>query len=380
MQKFSEADGGNPNGSAKDRVGLVAGTTYLAKYWNDNFFNIFNAVESQGYSLIADDLEQLSKAMRGRYVDSFTYNTSAIATQTVNDIVEGSDGFYYEAQADAVTGDNPVGSISGNWRLKGFLPEKTGLKNKIINGNPLVNQRAYISGTPTTVANQYTLDRWRVVTSGQALAFATVENVVTMTIPVGGIEQVIEGLNLQSGTHTISFVATGDTVCEVDTVAKSSGGTFTVTGGINVTVKFSSASGTGTVKLIQVEEGSIATNFEFKDYDDELSRCERYGIAYDNISGAGSFGNGSANATTTTAQIEIPVPKKMRVEPTLTHVGVFNLGDGTTSFGVSAISLLRYSSFSAQLEITSAGLTAYRAYHLLSNSTDARIFLEAEIG
>lgn len=116
MQKFSEADGGNPDGTAKDRVGLTAGTTYYAKYWNDNFFNIFNVVENAGYSLISDDLSQLVKALKGKYNATYTYNTSAVATQTVNDVVLGSDGFYYEVQADGVTGDDPVGSVTGNWK------------------------------------------------------------------------------------------------------------------------------------------------------------------------------------------------------------------------------------------------------------------------
>jgi len=115
MQKFSIGDGGTATGQAKDRVGLVAGTTYFAKYWNDNFFNIFNAVENAGYSLIDDDLEQLTKAMKGKYVATYTYNTSGIATQTVDDVVLGSDGKYYEAQEDSISGDDPVGSVTGDW-------------------------------------------------------------------------------------------------------------------------------------------------------------------------------------------------------------------------------------------------------------------------
>lgn len=120
MQWFKEIDGGNPNGTAKDRVGLTAGTTYLAKYWNDNFFNIFDFVTGEGYNLIDDDLEQFTKVLRGKYNSSYTYNTSGIATQTISDIVLGSDGLYYEAQVDALTGEDPVGSVTGNWKVKNF--------------------------------------------------------------------------------------------------------------------------------------------------------------------------------------------------------------------------------------------------------------------
>jgi len=121
MQKFSVADGGTATGQAKDRVGLVAGTTYFAKYWNDNFFNIFNAVENAGYSLIDDDLEQFTKALKGKYDAAYIYNTSGFASQTVSDIVEGSDGLLYEVQSDGTTGDDPVGSVTGDWKT--YKPE-----------------------------------------------------------------------------------------------------------------------------------------------------------------------------------------------------------------------------------------------------------------
>lgn len=118
MQKFKIADGGNPDGTAKDLIlGVQSGTKYKSAVWNDNLFNIFNVVETSGYSLIDDNLEQMTKAVRGKYNSNFTYNTSTIATQTVNDIVLGSDGIYYEAQSDGINNDDPVGSNTGNWKV-----------------------------------------------------------------------------------------------------------------------------------------------------------------------------------------------------------------------------------------------------------------------
>ena len=147
MQKFLEADGGNPDGTAKDGViGGVAGTKYKAKVWNDNFFNIFDFVESRGYSLIDDDLEQFTKAMHGKYNAAYTYNTSSIATQTVNDIVEGSDGLFYEAQANAINGDDPVGSITGNWADYNFT-----FKSPILTGAPTINGDAIPTVSNTSI-------------------------------------------------------------------------------------------------------------------------------------------------------------------------------------------------------------------------------------
>ena len=91
------------------------GTILRAGFQNDNFDNIFEVVLNAGYDLIDNNLEQLTKALRGEYVAGYTYNTSTILTQSVNDIVKGSDGLFYEAQADGIIGDDPVGSATGDW-------------------------------------------------------------------------------------------------------------------------------------------------------------------------------------------------------------------------------------------------------------------------
>ncbi len=92
------------------------GTVVRAEFLNDNFQNIFEIITNAGYTLIDNDISQLVKAQRGLYDATYTYNTSAIATQTVNDVVLGSDGEYYEAQSDGVIGDDPVGSVTGDWK------------------------------------------------------------------------------------------------------------------------------------------------------------------------------------------------------------------------------------------------------------------------
>jgi hypothetical protein len=145
-----------------------------------------------------------------------------------------------------------------------------GMRNLLINGNPLINQRAYVSGTATVGANEYTLDRWRVVTTGQSITFSDSANVRTVTAPAGGVEQVVEGLNLLSGTYTLSW--TGTATATVDGNPVTNGGQVTLTGGTDVTVRFIN----GTFSLAQLERGSVVTPFEHRPYSDELSRCQRY--------------------------------------------------------------------------------------------------------
>ena len=129
MQKYKVVNQANANGTAKDGTinDPTSGTKITASFLNDNFFNLFSFVENAGYSLIDDDLSQLTKALKGRYVSTYTYNTSSITTQSVNDVVLGSDGKYYEVQNNNVTNDDPVGSTTGNWVLTSLDPSPFGL-------------------------------------------------------------------------------------------------------------------------------------------------------------------------------------------------------------------------------------------------------------
>ena len=165
---------------------------------------------------------------------------------------------------------NPSASSPGLVLNADGTCSQLGFRNALINGNPIINQRGYASGTATSGANQYTLDRWRVVTSGQSITFSDSANVRTVTAPAGGIEQVIEGLNILSGTYVLNW--TGTATATVDGASVVKGGTVTLTGGTNATVRFIG----GTFSLAQLEPGTVATPFERRSYGQELALCERY--------------------------------------------------------------------------------------------------------
>lgn len=220
----------------------------------------------------------------------------------------------------------------------------SGYKNLLINPNGLVNQRAYVSATATVGANEYTLDRWRVVTSGQNLTFSTTANKTTFTAPAGGVEQEIEGLNIQSGTHTITFEGTA--TCTVDAVAKVSGDTFTLTGGVNSVIKFSS----GTFSLPQVEIGSNGTSFENRPVNLELSLCKRYFRRNQYNLRFQSTGAGSSFQMHSTYILEIP----MRVTPTISNFQA-TVQTNISTLGTFAIT---NESVFVQMRPTAAGITA----------------------
>lgn len=143
-------------------------------------------------------------------------------------------------------------------------------RNLIINGSGRINQRGYASGAATSGANQFTLDRWFVVTSGQNLSFTGDASARVMTAPAGGVSQVIEGANIVGGTYVLNW--TGTATATVGGVARAKGETFTLTANANVTVRFSS----GTFSNVQLEAGSIVTPFERRTFGQELALCLRY--------------------------------------------------------------------------------------------------------
>ena len=160
--------------------------------------------------------------------------------------------------------------MAGNIVISQINGGPIGVINAIINGNFQVNQRG-VSGTVTLAAGAYGHDRWKAGASGCTYTFATVNNVTTLTITAGSLIQVIEGLNLYSGTYALSWSGTAQGKIGAGSYA-GSGVTGTATGGTNLNIEFN----TGTVSLVQFEPGVEASPFERRDYGRELMMCQRY--------------------------------------------------------------------------------------------------------
>jgi hypothetical protein len=243
-------------------------------------------------------------------------------------------------------------------------------RNLIINGSGRINQRAYVSGTNTTGANQYTLDRWRVVTSGQNLTFTGNDAAREMTAPAGGVEQVIEGANIVGGTYVLNW--TGTATATVGGVAVAKGGTFTLSANTNATVRFTS----GTFANVQLEAGSIATPFENLGYGQELARCQRYYYRANADAAYTTFGSGF-NTSTTSASCSVPFPVKMRGAPSLGTSGVASQYCVVHGAVVTACSIVpsitggnQVSSNTARVDfVVASGMTAGQGSMCLSNNT-----------
>lgn len=194
-------------------------------------------------------------------------------------------------------------------------------KNRIINGQFRINQRGYVSGAATTGANQYTFDRWRVAVSGQNITVSGGSGDAgrIVTAPSGGMEQVIEGNNIEGGTYVLNW--TGTASASVNGASRSKGETFVLPGNTNATILFSG----GTVGDVQLELGLIPTPFERLPWGQELALCLRYyekSFSYGtapaqnvaNNNGAVSFVSQSVNIWEQTVYFSV----KKRIAPVIT--------------------------------------------------------------
>ncbi|HEX5211631.1 MAG TPA: hypothetical protein VFW22_07850 [Pseudolabrys sp.] len=150
-------------------------------------------------------------------------------------------------------------------------------RNGIINGQFRVNQRAYVSGA-SLAAGAYGFDRWKAGASGAMCSFTFTGARTVVTITTGSVVQIIESVNVEGGTYTLSWTGTA--------LGSLNGGGFLaspVTAALpantNARVEFSG----GTLSDVQLELGSQATRFDRLTYSDEFAHCQRYyETSYDN--------------------------------------------------------------------------------------------------
>lgn len=237
-------------------------------------------------------------------------------------------GVSITAQADDVA--TFVNEASGIWRcisydraiISSINSGSFSFKNKIINGNFAINQRAYVSGAAVG-SGLYGHDRWKMAASGDTYTFTG----STITIPASKtLAQTIEGANLQTGTYTLSWTGTAQGKIGGGSYG-ASGITGSITAGTDTTITFN----TGTVSNVQLEFGSTATAFEYRPIGIELALCQRYCEAITtNGSGSGDLGIGYLR-TTTSFIVSHKHAVEMRIAP-----AVFSFSGAASDYAVQA--------------------------------------------
>ena len=196
--------------------------------------------------------------------------------------------------------------------------QEVGMKNRIIDGGFIINQRTYVSNTALS-SGTYAHDRWKAGSGGCTYTFTQGSLGVntTITITAGTIVQVIEGCNLaEGGTYVLSWTGTAQGRLNSGTYGAS--GTVIITGwtaGTNLNVEFN----TGTLGSVQLEKGSTATSFDYRPYSAELAMCQRY---YETTARfqSGVAGSGGTNYATMVFKVT------KRATPTVSGSGTGTIG------------------------------------------------------
>lgn len=187
-----------------------------------------------------------------------------------------------------------------------------GTKNRLINGNFSVNQRA-VSGTVTLAAGVYGHDRWKAGASGCTYTFAASGIDTIITVTAGSLTQVVENIFVEGGIYTLSNAGTAQARIAVNG-ATPAGAYAAVplvsaaaTANQQVTVEFT----TGTVSLAQLEQAAGQSRFERLFPGMILQQCQRY------TRSTPSFLVGQAYSTSA-AFYALELGTAMRTTPSLT--------------------------------------------------------------
>jgi hypothetical protein len=307
---------------------------------------------------------------------------------------------------------------------------KAGRKNLIINGAMQVAQR----GVAQSSDGYGSLDRWWI--NGDNNVEVTQSSTTAIeAYALGGLEyysrlvgtgtdgnrqwfQKIEGLKKFSNrTVTLSFyakAATSTTIplqygllgagndtyytfttkeigttwarynATVTLPSLSSGFAFASGDNLRITFGISESDYTLDITGVQLELGSVATDFEHRSYGEELALCQRY--YYKQIAGSGDsaeyspFGLASAYATNS-AWLPYKYPVEMRAVPSFDYNGAFQVYQGSSADTLSSMSFGQATNQIGRVNVLTAaswssGTVVYiRAY----NDASAYMAFDAEL-
>jgi hypothetical protein len=291
------------------------------------------------------------------------------------------------------------------------------MRNRIINGAMQIAQRT-TSGTsgssvPTTTATYPSLDRWYAYATGATVTVAQVTGTVPIknnlavtgaaSVTAVGVGQRIEQLNsydlagstatlsvnisntlLTTVTWTASYATSADTWSAKTQIAT---GTFTVTSSlVNYTANISipsaattgieilftvgaQISGTWTIGNVQLEAGTTASPFEYRQYGTELALCQRY---YQIIMSAFAYSNSTSSVQSAPCFLGT-----MRSTPTMNKTSSLRFTDGGSNFDGGTIGTFSGNNSGGNLNITGfSGMTQFRPC-VLSEDNSPQGFLTA---
>lgn len=250
------------------------------------------------------------------------------------------------------------------------------LQNRLIDAGFTINQRGYVSGNSLS-SGTYAHDRWKAGSGGCTYTFTQLSTGVpiVITITAGSLQQVIEGCNMpEGGTYVLSWTGTAQARFNGGTYGSSPLAVTGITAGANTTIEFN----TGTCSYPQLEVGSSATGYEYRQYGQELALCQRY-FESQAISNSAICSVGQAFSTTTAFYV-IPYVVTKRSVPTFTFTGPFVALTANGSNAGGTLSLTNSSTQSSRVDIAGAsGLTIGNAAGLIPLGGAGTLNFSAEL-
>jgi len=223
---------------------------------------------------------------------------SSETTQTVGNLINGATAKTTPVDADMV---GLMDSAAGNllkklsWlniksTLKAYFDTiyqpansyTSGSKNLLINAGFVINNGnagvPYVSAA-ALASGATGHECWKAGTGGGDYSFTQLKSNTQITIAASKtLIQVIEDANVQGTAYVLSWTGTAQARYAVNSATPAgsyASSPILITGqtvGTTMSVEFN----TGTLKNPQLELGAIATNFDFRDFDSELRRTQRY--------------------------------------------------------------------------------------------------------
>lgn len=161
--------------------------------------------------------------------------------------------------------------------IAGAIGPLSGFRNRIINGNFVINQRA-VTGTVTLAANAFGHDRWKAGASGCTYTFSTSGNDTVINILSGSLMQIVEDKDIEGGVYTLSWTGTATGRVAINGAATTgayAAGPIT-TGAANsgqtIRVEFT----LGTLSKVLLNAGNSVVPFERRPVGVELELCQRF--------------------------------------------------------------------------------------------------------
>ena len=156
---------------------------------------------------------------------------------------------------------------------------------------------------------------------------------------------------------------------------------YNTSGAVNL---ISTNGATLAISGVQLERGTQATSFEYRQYGTELALCQRYTQVFGGDSNYDSVGStGIAANANSIDYYSFPLAVQLRAKPSVSYSGNWRVDDGyTAGYSVSNINVQSnsISKTTANIFITASSLTGGRAYQLqTNNSTASRLILSSEL-